>query len=1251
MAGQSVTNVGAIVADISTRFNALAGTIGVSTAALGAFLGVAAALAAVGIGISLWNKHLENQRAAADEASEGFRTMSEDIDGYKERISELKSSLASGNLSDDEAYDVRKELLTIQDELIEKYGQEAEALNILADSADKTNGSLDNMSAAQARRNIEENKEAYEEAAKKMEKQHEYSFNVTQAVRDKDINKAIYDAIGKHDNISIDESRFNGTQLKITGDTTEAQAALNDLYNAILEFGGDGYAADMLKQSIESSLSSLDDTISNFKDRYEDFMLQTIASDTDYSSIMFDVEGYVDAIEDAIAGEDWDALGTAMADLNDIDLSGIENDSVRDYIQGIIDEATANGEAYEAQIEIEANFTSDSENTKAFQEYLKDFTNENGEINVSAIGSMALGDFSDASADQIRSYQMMQIVAGAYGGTVLDVVNHLESLGLVTTQTTTELDAEATSIAEVTEALGNMANAHKTAANAMQEMVSGGLSRDTTLSIMQELTEAGQDWNDYLYEENGKVKLNTAAYLELADAKTKAILSEKYAERDNLLDILGDSSTGTIERTLAQSSLTAVNDEINILEATLNDASNAVSAFFDSFSEGQSKLESVSEIMEAVSTGGITQSQALDWIEKIPELASYYDPLTNTFVNIDSALRSIVTSGYNDFQEQVNDYLSENVDIADEDRAAILSLADAFGDYATQTLASNKALALINKGIKQTDTTAIKFKKQVKNLWNSDQFADARSDLVDLAKKTGITAEDIKTLADDNEYLAAMLDQSGMSASYLAEIFERLSLNGAGALDDITEDAIRMNAVLSEMEGPLAKTAAAYERYQASYGTWDYDDNFNNYQSVYKDLGEMFEGGEFGADFRRNIEYLYGEGHGADNVADLYGWYQKIGNIFSEDDNGLGFIETLYNNQDILAKTGATVKLDKDGNYIWNITPDDFAGIAEGLGITEEAVAACVYSLGMFGDASMFDVDSLVEEFMQLNMALVDSEGNCYASESAFRSMLETLGLESWQIDQIVAKLNEVGNIKFIDPSSQADAENLLSTLQELGKVNINDDQISIDGISSALRESFNMGDSEISAYMQTLDSLGYKFVDVEGNIRRVDNAAANISFDTLVSSAEEAQDALKELTGIDFSFDFNTEDIDQLDRDIDRVRSSIDGMTNADGTVSVGVDENKYWYLVTILDALEAQKDRLNEPAFMRIDASSVDESLQGALTKLQEYQSAVENLNGLIETGADVSEIEAARSTVEGLASDLANIPEMTSLGVELS
>ena len=85
-----------------------------------------------------------------------------------------------------------------------------------------------------------------------------------------------------------------------------------------------------------------------------------------------------------------------------------------------------------------------------------------------------------------------------------------------------------------------------------------------------------------------------------------------------------------------------------------------------------------------------------------------------------------------------------------------------------------------------------------KDLWNSEDFKDAKSDLLDLANESKVTAADINDLAKENAELSSLMTETGMSAQFVAKCFDTVCRGGSG-FDAITSDALLLDNVLNEI--------------------------------------------------------------------------------------------------------------------------------------------------------------------------------------------------------------------------------------------------------------------------------------------------------------------------------------------------------------------------------------------------------------------------------------------------------------------
>jgi len=136
--------LGTSTVTLSNYFKGLAASTWASVKAIGAFLVTnpvgwcilaAGAIAGVVGGVNAYNKAINE---GIEKSNEAYDKTSENINGieeYKDKITELKDALADETPSEEDAYNARKQLIEIQDEVVAKYG-------LQKDSIDLVNGSL-----------------------------------------------------------------------------------------------------------------------------------------------------------------------------------------------------------------------------------------------------------------------------------------------------------------------------------------------------------------------------------------------------------------------------------------------------------------------------------------------------------------------------------------------------------------------------------------------------------------------------------------------------------------------------------------------------------------------------------------------------------------------------------------------------------------------------------------------------------------------------------------------------------------------------------------------------------------------------------------------------------------------------------------------------------------------------------------------------------------------------------------------------
>ena len=153
--------------------------------------------------------------------------------------------------------------------------------------------------------------------------------------------------------------------------------------------------------------------------------------------------------------------------------------------------------------------------------------------------------------------------------------------------------------------------------------------------------------------------------------------------------------------------------------------------------------------------------------------------------------------------------------------------------------------------------------------------------------------------------------------------------------------------------------------------------------------------------------------------------------------------------------------------------------------------------------------------------------------------------------------------------------------------------------------------------------------------------------FDKVVENAKNAVETLKGLgnENLKLDFDFKTTNLTDIENQIQQAKSNLDQFKNDDGTVNMSI--NGAQEAVTILETLIQQKQQASNPVIMEVSTSGLDSGVSNAVSKLKEYQNALNQLNTLNELKTagvqiDDSQISDAEDKVNGLFDEIQKASE---------
>lgn len=147
--------------------------VGAKVAALGLqaalTMGIGVLISLATTAISKWINAAEEARKAAKDAvdaSEAIRQQADSLKDYKDQIIELRAELDKNNISEADAYDARKQLLSIQEELINKFGLERDGINLVTGAINDQISAIDKLSQQDASKWVTNNQKSINDAIK-----------------------------------------------------------------------------------------------------------------------------------------------------------------------------------------------------------------------------------------------------------------------------------------------------------------------------------------------------------------------------------------------------------------------------------------------------------------------------------------------------------------------------------------------------------------------------------------------------------------------------------------------------------------------------------------------------------------------------------------------------------------------------------------------------------------------------------------------------------------------------------------------------------------------------------------------------------------------------------------------------------------------------------------------------------------------------------------------------------------------------
>lgn len=686
----------------------------------------------------------------------------------------------------------------------------------------------------------------------------------------------------------------------------------------------------------------------------------------------------------------------------------------------------------------------------------------------------------------------------------------------------------------------------------------------------------------------------------------------------------------------------------------------------------QSMVDAAKENQNFVGSQDQINDAITNTLSDIPELSQFFNDVGDSAENATKATKEQLESLKSTFQSNdISDWFDS---LSDDDKQLIYEISVKSDDTTLWTLSKWKQELSDMSAAGKTSEESLQSFYDVMNNTEDGNFSDKVNDYLDKVQslKDALTKIDTGELTD-TEKVSLALDFPEL-AGHTGDID---SLRAAiASLIDTTNQGINeeIDSQIKALGGDGTAAASALESLRemlnaignTSGWNFDIDAEIEKFNNLYDAMKESVSGTGLSTEGIKNVEAMF---------SGLKGYDPSV--LFERTEHGIHLnttaLRALQSQYESTTKLGIQERL-QDLKQEYN----DSAKAVEGLTKGTEAYNKALSDKGLRSTddilADIQNVQTLAAQYEGLTSAYnkwvmaqsAGEEGDMYdnitgsledikklyddglVGTNAFRSAVQMMtneDLSTANIDKLIS-VYESG-YPTMQRYFQDSSDGCINFLKDVESLNSEWAHMNSDGSWDI---NFGIGnDEEIAKAISDMTGLQMSTEEVQILMRKLSDYGFDIkldsaytSVDELKSKIEETEGKLKELGQEPVDIDVNATD---AEAELEKAKGKIQEINDSDASVEVKTAQLDDAYAK--IDVLVA---KVNQPAFMTIDASQVDSELQGSLGTLQEYQNAVNNLNALQIKGADTSEIEAAKGKVDELAGKIKDLPAETKTKIGL-
>lgn len=1206
-----------------------------------------AGVAAVTVGYNVYKKLQENGYKKAtnqsNEWSERDKTLTDQIAQYEQ----LKTQLDSGALSAQEEYNIRSQILDIQNQIVDTYGSQVSGIDLVNGSLQTQLDLLQQIRSddqSDAQKFLDDNSGFFggaSTAKRKMEKEETYSIvsgfqsgtEQTDMI-DKAI-KSVNEKFGK-EILKPDINTTTGEyQLNFKGNVTEANNVLTTFRDTLEQIeaesgqAGQGFF-DNIYDGIASSIKSNDDVIDKWQDLYDQ---------TRKAELLTDKTQYGPGDNQKKATEWLKDYSEAVNNYNDALTSGSQSsiDTAREAYQNTFDSLPKDlKKTYQPEIDEitdsldEANVKKNefSQGLRGADGYDKDLKktadavkslnlDEDGLLNLIQPGSKNINKDIQSLIDAAQE-------AGVITGTssvdeLTPLISLLGELGVVSVNAASKIDTTALSAEQLAEKVTAAQTAISNVNSAMSASnTDAGLSSDNMSAIAESFGKLDNYNAGALFTNTAKgIKMNSDALKDLIqaqhDADSKDLEARIKGQNEELLKqnhILKDA-----EKQNDQGAVNAAKEQIANIQAAIDMMEQGRSQLFASY---QQQMKEVSDF-QAIQNAKSTANAGNQYDSMVTDIKTAKKALDNGLTNTDdfkSVAKYLSPYGFDDADNFAENYKKATRYFTDDQSGIINFLTDL----------QSKGLAALNTlsdGTQQWTTTFGDAEEAAKQMymgqeWFDDMFNKAEeygafNSFISSAEEGKLQIEDIATkLADAKTKMAelqaqgadqyALDNQQAVIDKYTAQLE-----SSHKALDDYTANSGKKYAEelqtakkqLDQMSKDIADESDANVRRQLE----------NNFDALAKKYG--IDTKDYAVDeksYRKKMDSLgvntwenpasakdMGFEKGTQEAKDYASAVETLKKAHEENDSAMEQAFNTLSNYNSEQLEG--IKL---GDGAYNVdglkdAEDALQHIADQTGLTKEQIVSALQGLGVLKiDTDTTDLTKLNEEATTAQEKLNELTGSTYKFDFD-TSDLDTINKQIEKAKEQLALFQTTdseGN-KHIDYSQEGAKE--ATTVYE---ASIRQQQNAEYGNSSISQ----VDTSSIEGTTRDCIVAAQQFMQAKNEMDVQTQLAQEGAENTLDDATQKCQTAYENLQTVakDNNIDIDTSDIQTAE-------DELLGLTDQDLSAKFDIDTSQLNAALSEVQQLQSE-GKINSQINLDINADTM--SIDDIDTKIQELTNEKKSL-----------------------------------------